>query len=76
MDVENKVKEIFETILKHKINDGDIVSMKTEELWDSLQHITIIMTLEEEFDILIPRTEIAELNDIQKVITRVKELLK
>ena len=74
MCTKDKVREIFESLLEHKIKDGDTVSMDTEELWDSLMHITIMMTLEDELGVSIPPSEFSNLTDMQKIISKIEEL--
>lgn len=70
--IEEKVAEILSQILKHKIKPGDVVQRKTEEMWDSLKHIEIIVTLEEEFDISIPVESAKNLDSMEKIVAFVK----
>lgn len=76
MDIEERVKEILEVLFEHKISNPDEVTMDTEELWDSLKHLELIVTLEEEFDVKIPQNEIPELNSMDIIIDKIKELKK
>ena len=76
MDIEERVKEILEVLFEHKITNPDEVTMDTEELWDSLKHLELIVTLEEEFDVKIPQNEIPELNSMDIIIDKIKELKK
>ena len=73
--IEEKVAEILSQILKHKIKPYDNVQRATEEIWDSLKHIEIIMTLEEEFEVSIPLEEAKKLDSMEKIITVLKGLL-
>lgn len=74
MNVEEKVKEILEVLLEHKIDTEDI-SSDTEELWDSLKHLEIIVTLEEEFGIKFNQDDIPKLNSMCVIISKIKELM-
>ena len=76
MDIEERVKEILEVLFEHKITNPDEVTMDTEEMWDSLKHLELIVTLEEEFDVKIPQNEIPELNSMDIIIDKIKELKK
>lgn len=76
MDIEERVKEILEVLFEHKISNPDEVTMDTEELWDSLKHLELIVTLEEEFDVKIPQNEIPELNTMNTIVNKVRELKK
>ena len=75
MSVEGKVKEILEVLLEHKISSEDITS-ETEELWDSLKHLEIIVTLEEEFEIKFKEEDIPNLNSMHIIISKINELLQ
>mgnify|MGYP001771973402 CR=1 FL=1 len=70
--IEEKVAEILSQILKHKIKPGDTVTRATEDMWDSLKHIEIIVTLEEEFDISIPFDQAKQLDSMEKIVNAVK----
>ena len=61
--MENKIKELFATILKISINQisDDLIPDKVEE-WDSLNHLNLISSFEEEFSIEIEPEEILEMN--------------
>lgn len=72
--IEEKVAEILSQILKHKIKPGDDIQRKTEEIWDSLKHIEIIVTLEEEFDVSIPVENAKDIDSMKKIITLIKGL--
>lgn len=62
-NLENKIKELFATVLKiplNKISD-DLSPDKVEE-WDSLNHLYLISSFEEEFSVEIEPEEIKEMN--------------
>ena len=72
--MENKVAQILSQLLGIKINPGDDVSADTVENWDSMKHIEIIMTLEEEFNVSIAPEDIAQLKSVTKIVKKLKEL--
>lgn len=74
MNIEEKVKEILEILLEHKIIDTNI-SQETEELWDSLKHLEILVTIEEEFGIKFADEDIPKLNSMNAIIDKIRELL-
>lgn len=74
MNIEEKVKEILEVLLEHKIDDTNI-SQKNEELWDSLKHLEILVTIEEEFGIKFADEDIPKLNSMNTIIDKIRELL-
>lgn len=73
MDIENRVLNIMSLVFQKEIINGDI-SMQTEHLWDSLKHIELIITLEEEFDISFNPDEIPRLNSFNLIVSKIKEL--
>ena len=58
----NKIIEIISGVLGVEI-DAD-ASQTTCEKWDSLQHLNIIVALEEEFDLSFEPEEIAEMKSV------------
>ncbi len=64
-----RVQEIFREI----IGDEELVlcdASSPEEIegWDSLLHITIMETIQDEFDIRISLDEMIELSDVGKIV--------
>ena len=64
--VESIVVDVFFTVLKRKVDIND--SRLTVSEWDSLKHIEIIFALEDELGIQFNEEEIAQLNDVTKII--------
>lgn len=62
-NLENKIKELFATVLKIPLNkiSGGLSPDKVEE-WDSLNHLNLISSFEEEFSVEIEPEEIKEMN--------------
>jgi len=74
MEVENKVAGILSVLLKEEIGPGDNASMDTAQLWDSMMHIQVIMTMEEELDVSFDPEDIPKLTSMQKLVTKIKEI--
>jgi acyl carrier protein len=71
--MKNKVKEILATILE--INESDIIdnfSQQSCSNWDSLNHLNLIIALEEEFDVSFDPEEISLMTDIDKILNHIK----
>jgi len=63
------LKVIKETFELNKVDET--VSQKNCEKWDSMNHLNLVIALEEEFNISFEPEEIAEMknfDDIQKII--------
>ena len=67
--MENKVKEILATILEINVSDiNDKFSQKSCSNWDSLNHLNLIIALEEAFDVSFDPEEILLMIDIDKIL--------
>lgn len=70
--MKNKVKEILATILEINVSDiNDTFSQKSYTNWDSLNHLNLIIALEEAFDVSFDPEEISLMNDINKIIDHI-----
>ncbi len=74
MDIRQRVEQILTILFRKEIQDLDNFSMESEPLWDSMKHIEVIMTLEEELGISFPPEQIPLLTSAPEIIARVKEL--
>lgn len=72
--MEKQIIQILSQLFEKEIKEGEEISVDTEEKWDSLKHIEIVMTLEEEFDISFAPEDIPQLKSLSKIIEKVKEL--
>lgn len=72
MDKKAKLLDILTTILGQEIDEN--ASSETEETWDSLSHIEIIVTVEEEFGIKIPREKISKATSFKKLLAIIETL--
>lgn len=52
---------------------GAATSMETLEAWDSVQHVSLIMALEQEFGVQLPVTDAFKMTDFAAVCRTVKE---
>lgn len=72
--IENNVAKILSMLLGQEISVGDDVSMQNQELWDSMKHIEIITTLEEELGISFNIEDIPKLTSMQKIVEAIKDM--
>lgn len=71
-----KVLEILSTLLDKDIKENSDVSMDNCELWDSMKHIEIISTLEDELGISFNIEDIQNLTSVKKILKAIEELKK
>ena len=70
--INNKIKEIMSSVFNvdiNTINDGS--SPETIETWDSMQHMKLIVALEEEFGITFTDDQIGEMLDFKSTVDAV-----
>ena len=73
----DKIKNVMSTIFnvdKSAINNAS--SPETIEAWDSLQHMNLIVALEEEFGIVFNDDQISTMIDFKSVSEAVNENVK
>lgn len=66
--VTNKLSEIFSDVFDFR---GELnVDTKRKDIpnWDSLQHVTLVESLENTFDIRLSMDEMIELQDVSSII--------
>ena len=72
--MKNELLEIFSIIFNKTFKENEIISKQTEENWESLKHIELIMAIEDQFDITFSPKEIAELDSFDKILKKIEEL--
>lgn len=73
-DVEHRVSEIIAGVFNLAASEvGPQTSMDTVEKWDSLQQLTLIVALEEEFDIHFTDEETVTLVNVPLIVEIVRE---
>ena len=74
---EGSLKHILATVLKIPVEeiDGD-TNMDTIESWDSLNHMNLIMALEETYSVTIPDDEAANITSYSLIKLVVNEQLQ
>jgi acyl carrier protein len=67
--MENKVQEIVATILGLDRSDINIdSSSESVDTWDSLNHMNLIMAIEEEFEVTFEEEEIIEMTSVKALV--------
>ena len=72
MDTKTKLLDILAAVLGETVDEN--CSAETMEAWDSLTHIEIIVTVEEEFGLKIPQGKIPELKSFKSLLETIKTL--
>ncbi|MHA7736605.1 acyl carrier protein [Campylobacter coli] len=72
--MEKQFYEILKNILEIEVNEHTNLSMNNCPEWNSLAHIDIIMSLEEEFEIKFDKENLTELNSQNMLLKEIKKL--
>ena len=64
--IESKIKKIFSLIFKKKDIKPNF-NRSNEKKWDSLNHVNIIIAIENEFKIKFNSTELESMNSLKKI---------
>lgn len=60
-----RLKEIFREVLKVEVDENS--TPENTDGWDSLAHIGLIVTIEDEFDVKFTMSEIAQMTSFGKI---------
>ena len=71
-----KIGEILILILKIDKKKVEDISISNSDSWDSLKHITIIMTLEEEINVKFTNDEISKATSFETIFDIISKKLK
>ena len=73
IDIELAIREIFKIVFQK--DDKEINQLRYGVYpWDSLAHMNIVTSLEEEFDVFLKEDDILELISFEMAIEIIKEL--
>lgn len=72
-NMREKVAEILSTLLGREIAPGEECSMESERAWDSMKHIEIILTVEEETGVSFEAEEIPKLTSMARIVARLED---
>lgn len=71
--MKTKVKEVLATIFELEVNDiSDDFKQENLADWDSLQHLNVMIALEEAFELSFEPDEIADMVTIDKIVDTIK----
>lgn len=74
MNLEDKIKMIMARVFEMKIEDFPAeINQSTVDNWDSLQHLNLIIELEEAFGKSFEPEEIGEMTSMGKIMEMIKK---
>jgi len=77
MDIDEKLKLVFVKVFKDKkITLNNKMSAKDRKDWDSLKHIDLISSIENEFKISFSLNELSSMKNVGDIIKIIKKKIK
>ncbi len=70
-----KLKDILETVLE--LNSGEYtedISIENNEKWDSIKHLQLMSTIEQEFGITLGDDDLLNLTSLESIKKRLEEV--
>ena len=74
MKYKNELAEILSMLLGLEVEPEENISMQSCNMWDSMKHIEIITTVEEEFGVSFDIEDIPKLTSYNLILEKLNEL--
>ena len=73
-EYERRVADVVGLVLGRTVTPGEALEKSGEPLWDSMRHIELIMTLEQELGVSFEPEDIPGLTSLALITAKVREL--
>ena len=73
-EVYSRLKEVFQDVFDKEVALTDATTAADVPGWDSLNHITLIGTIEDEFDIKFPMKDVVHMKNVGELVDKILEL--
>lgn len=73
-EVYARLKEVFQDVFDRDVVLADATTAADVPGWDSLNHITLIGTIEDEFDIKFPMKDVVHMKNVGELVDKIIEL--
>lgn len=75
MSHDSKIREILETVLELSPKEyNEDISTQTTEKWDSIKHLLLMSTIEEEFKINLNDEDLLNLTSFKSIKKRLEDM--
>lgn len=75
-EVYSRLKEVFSDVFDKYVELSDSTTAADVPGWDSLTHITLIGTVEDEFDIKFPMKDVIHMKKVGDMVSAIIEMSK
>lgn len=73
-EVYTRLKEVFQDVFGREVVLSGATTAADVPGWDSLTHITLIGTIEDEFDIKFPMKDVVHMKNVGELVDKIIEL--
>lgn len=73
-EVYARLKEVFQDVFDKEVALSDATTAADVPGWDSLNHITLIGTIEDEFDIKFAMKDVVHMKNVGELVDKIIEL--
>jgi len=71
-----RLKDVFQDVFDREVPLADETTAADVEGWDSLTHITLIGTVEDEFDVKFPMKDVVHMKNVGEMVTLIQNFLE
>ena len=75
-EVYTRLASVFQDVFDRKVALTDETTAADVPGWDSLNHITLIGTVEDEFDVKFPMKDVVGMKNVGELVDKIIELSK
>ena len=73
-EVYARLRDVFQDVFDREVELSDATTAADVQGWDSLNHITLIGTVEDEFDIKFPMKDVVHMKNVGELVDKIIEL--
>lgn len=73
-EVYTRLADVFQDVFDRAVELSDATSAADVEGWDSLSHITLIGTVEDEFDIKFAMKDVVHMKNVGEMVNKILEM--
>ena len=75
-EVYTRLASVFQDVFDREVTLTDETTAADVPGWDSLNHITLIGTIEDEFDVKFPMKDVVGMKNVGELVDKIIELSK
>ena len=70
----SRLQDVFRDVFDRDVALNDDTTAADVQGWDSLTHITLIGTVEDEFDVKFPMKDVVQMKNVGELVDKIIEL--